>query len=272
MNFKPMIKQVGFAIQKNSPYILTGLGAAGVVSTAILSGKAAVKASRTIEDHEDLMLMKLSQEELAQRGDPNCYISNWKEKVQLTWKHFIPPVVMGTLSVTAIIGAQSVNTRRHAAIASLYTLSESTLKDYREKVKENLSVKKEEKIYDDVMQDRLDKNPVSNNEVILTGNGETLCYDVHSGRYFKSDIETLRRIQNDFNHELMGTMWVPLNDLYCMMGLGTVKIGDEIGWTVDELLDFRFSTRLADDGKTPCLVVDYDLTPRSLKGPFWGGM
>lgn len=272
MNVKHLIKQLGMTLQKNSPYILTGLGCAGVVSTAVMTGKAAVKAHDKIqqytletigkdlakntvnriidENHSDLSLIDLKMP--------------FKEKVKLTWKYFIPPTIMGATSVACIIGAQTVNTRRHAAIASLYSLTESTLKDYQQKVVELVGEKKEQIIRDDISQKRIDENPVSKNEVIITGKGEMLCYDTLSGRYFKSDIETLRRIQNDFNHEMMSSMWVSLNDLYFAMGLSTVKIGDELGWTVDELLDFRFSSKLTDNGE-PCLVLNYNATPKTFR-------
>lgn len=252
MNVKGLIKNAGFFLQKNSPYILTGFGAAGVVTTAALSAKAAVKSVRLIDAHleEGMILDK-------------------KDKVGLVWKYWISPFAIGLVSVGCIFGAQSVNTRRNAALTSLYTLTESTLKDYREKVKEQLSEKKEQKIFEESRQKVLDRHPASQSEIIVTGDGDSLCYDALSGRYFKSSIEKLRRIQNDFNHDLMGLMWVSINDLYCMMGLGPIKLGDEIGWTVDELLDFRFSTNLSDD-KKPCIVVDYDVTPRSFKGPLWG--
>lgn len=271
MQLKTIVTNIGRTLQKNSPYILAGLGAAGVISTAVMTAKAAVKAHQTIEYYEDDMVCKLSLEELEERGTPNCYISTLKEKAKLTWKYFIPPVIMGSTSIACIIGAQSVNTKRHAALASLYSLTESTLKDYREKVIEQIGEKKEQKIQDEITQEKIDKNPVTKQQVIITGKGEALCYDSYSGRYFKSDIETLRRIQNDFNHELMGVMWLPLNDLYCYMGLGCIKMGDDLGWTVDELLDFRFSTMMSDNGE-PCLVVDFDLTPKFIRTENWGGV
>ncbi|WP_300899366.1 DUF6353 family protein [Turicimonas muris] len=271
VDIKSLIRGMGEVLQKNSPYILTGLGAAGVVTTAVLTGRAAIKASDLIYEKSDLLTMKLSQEELAKRGNPHAYEMTWQEKINLTWKCYIPPVLMGVSSIACIIGAQSVNTKRNAALAAAYSLTESTLLDYQEKVKEHLGEKKEQHIRDEVAQKRLDDNPASKSEIIVTDKGDTLCYDSISGRYFKSDIEKLRRIQNDLNHDLMGVMWVPLNDLYFAMGLSGIKIGEDLGWTVDELIDFRFSSKITDEGE-PCLVIDYDLTPRFLKKNIWGGM
>lgn len=256
MTVKAMIQTVGGFLQKNSPYILTGLGCAGVVSTAVMTGRAAVKAHQDIVNKEFL---------------DNIEKLSLKDQVQLTWKYFVPPVIVGATSVACIIGAQSVNTRRHAALASLYTLTDQTLKDYQDKVVETIGKNKAQKIHDDIAQDILDEHPIDPKHVIKTSYGDSLCFDVHSGRYFTHNMETLRRIQNDFNHELIGVMWMSLNDLYYLMGLDQIKLGDELGWTSGELLEFDFTSKIAADG-TPCLVIDYDLTPRALRTRNWGGL
>lgn len=244
-----LIKKAGLMLEKNSPYILTGLGCAGLVSTAIMSGKAAVKAHQILVNESFLN---------------NVDKFSLKEKVKLTWKHFLPPVITGSVSIACIVGAQGVNTKRNAALASLYTLTDQTLKDYREKVVEQIGKNKEQKIRDDISQDAIDSNPVSKSEVIITGKGESLCYDKMTGRYFKSDIETLRRIQNDLNHDLMNDMWVPLNTLYYVIGLPMVNMGDEMGWTIDELIELKFSPMIAENGE-PCIVIDYDVTPKHIR-------
>lgn len=265
MNVKSLLRSAGEIIQRNSPYILTGLGCAGVVTTAVMTGRATIKATHIVDNE-----FREADDEHIVHTKNGARLS-WKRTIQVAWKCYIPPFLMSAASIACIIGAQSVNTKRHAALAGLYSLTESTLKDYQEKVVETLGEKKEQKIRDEVAQKRLDDNPASKNEIIMTGKGETLCYDTISGRYFKSDIEKLRRIQNDMNHDLMGVMWVPLNDLYFAMGLSGIKIGEDIGWTVDELIDFRFSSKITDEGE-PCLVLDYDVTPRFMKGDLWGGM
>lgn len=241
INLKDLLHQGINFVQKNQSTILTALGVAGIVSTSVLTAQATVKAVRKCDAQDkDLEL---------------------KERFLLTWKFYVPPVAMGVVSAACIIGAHTADTKRNAALAGLYALTEETLQDYRQKVVERLGEKKEEEVYGEVVQERLDKNPVNDTQIILTGKGESLCYDSYSGRYFKSDIETLRQIQNDLNHDLLGQMWVPINDLYFTIGLEPIKMGEEIGWTTDELIDMTFNTKLAKDG-TPCLVLDLNASPR----------
>lgn len=240
-------KNIGLFLKRNSSTILTGLGAAGVVTTGVLSGKAAIKA------HDDI------QEANQAIRDEGCSdVLDLKGKVLLTWKYFIPPVLMGATSMACIIGAQTVNVKRHAALASLYTLTEQTLQDYREKVVETIGKNKEDKIYTKVYEDQIQNDPPKDGQIVLTEKGNTLFKDKYSGRYFKSDIEVLRRVQNDLNHLLNNQMWVPVNDLYSIVGLDTIKLGDDVGWTPDELIEFKFIPIIHNDSEV-CIVLDYDV-------------
>lgn len=269
MQVKAIVNTFGNFLQKNSPYILTGLGCAGVVTTAVMTGQAAVRAHDTLKEHE--LGVGMEEHFKDKNFKQEDLVIPMKEKVLLTWKYFVPPVVMGATSVACIIGAQTVNTRRHAALTSLYTLTEQTLKDYKEKVIEQVGKNKANKIEEEMAQDILDAHPLKNENIILTSHGKTLCYDVYSGRYFTHDIEKLRRIENDFNHDLMGDHWLSLNDLYYLIGLESIKAGEDFGWYVEDLLEFKFTSKLADNNE-PCLVVDYKVYPRHVRRGSWGGL
>ena len=81
-------------------------------------------------------------------------------------------------------------------MAGLYSLTESTLKEYKAKVVETIGENKERKVREDIIQDKLDAAPMATREIIITGGGDQLCCDILSERYFKSDIEKLRRSEN----------------------------------------------------------------------------
>lgn len=147
-------------------------------------------------------------------------------------------------------------------LATAYSLSEAAFAEYREKAAETVGEKKEAEIRDKVAKAQIERDPVSGHEVIMTGKGDTLCYDVVSGRYFKSSIEKIRRAENVLNRKLMDEMYVSLNEFYYELGLKCTGMGNELGWNVDDgLIDLHFSTQLSED-ETPCLVVDYHIAPR----------
>lgn len=235
------------AIKKHSPEILTGIGIAGMITTTVMAVRATPKALILIEERkEEIGAEKLEAIDM----------------VKTAWACYIPAAITGTLSVACLIGASSVNARRNAALATAYTLSESALKDYQGKVIEMFGEKKNEAVKDAVAKDKVEKNPVVTREVIITEKGNTLCYDAISGRYFKSDIEKIKKAECELNRQMLDDMYVSLNDFYYEIGLDSVKLGDELGWNVDSgYIDLSFSSQLASDG-TPCLVIDYSVAPR----------
>ena len=101
----------------NSPVILTAIGVTGVITTAYLTGKASIKAYRILEENESI-------------HDPLLP----KEKLALVWTCYIPPAMSAVATIAAIITANRVESRRAAALAVVYSLSEKAFEEYRSKV------------------------------------------------------------------------------------------------------------------------------------------
>lgn len=238
-------KSVRTAMKKHSPEILTGIGIAGMVTTVVMAVRATPKA---------LVLMEEKKEEY---GADKLTA---KETVEAAWRCYIPAAVVGTASIACLIGASSTNFHRNAALATAYTLSESTLKEYHKKVVETVGEKKEQTIRESVSKDKMNANPVR--EIILTEKGgNTICYDVLSGRYFKSDRDKIMQAMNKLNRQMRDENYVTLNEFYYELGLDGTKMGDMLGWNIDKgYIDLDFSSHLDANG-TPCLVIDYQVAP-----------
>lgn len=250
-----MVKSVQMGVRKHSPEILTGIGITGMITTAVMAVKATPKALILIGERED----EWDKETM---GTDDFHHMPKIEAVKVAWKCYIPSVIVGGISIACLVGASSVNLKRNAALATAYALSESTLKEYQEKVIQEIGEKKEQAVRDNIAKDRIEKNPVSKSEVIMTEKGETLCYDTLSGRYFKTDIDKLRKAENDLNRQMRDDIYVSLNEFYYAIGLDPIKIGDSIGWNIDKgYIDLSFSSQLTSDG-TPCLVLDYSVGPK----------
>lgn len=236
------IKSAQILVSKHSPEILIGIGIAGMVSTTVLAVKATPKALQLIEEKKDeLEVGKLTP----------------AETIKATWKCYIPAAITGATSVACLIGASSVHARRNAALATAYKLSETALTEYKDKVVETIGEKKEQAVRDAIAQDKIKSDPVSKKEVILTGKGDTLCYDIMCKRYFKSDIDKLKKIENELNRRMRSENYISLNEFYYEVGLDDVAVGYEFGWNIDRgYIELEFSSQLADDG-TPCLVVGF---------------
>ena len=246
-NFARFIKDVKTVVSVHSPEILMGIGIAGMVTTTVLAVRATPKALKLIEQKKE--------EDSVDKLTP-------VETVKATWKCYVPAAVMGASSIACLIGSSRVSAKRNAALATAYKLSETALSEYKEKVIETIGEKKEQAIRDKIDQDHVERDPVSQHEVIVTGKGTTLCYDYQSGRYFDSDIESIRKAVNTINRRMLIQDYVSLNEFYDELGLKHTKIGDDLGWRIDRgYIEERFSSHIADDGR-PCLVLNYSVAPQ----------
>lgn len=247
LNLSKIVKGVQVGLTKHSSEILTGIGIAGMITTTILAVKATPKALELIEESKK----EWEMDELSPI-----------DTIKVAWKPYIPAMATGVASVACLIGASSVNMKRNAALATAYKLSETAFSEYKEKVVETIGEKKEEIIKDKVAKSKLEKDPVSKSEVIITSGGKTLCYDSISGRYFESDIEKIKRAVNELNRRMIVDMYISLSEFYDELGLDHTSISDELGWNLDDgLLEVDFSSQIADNG-TPCIVLNYCLAPK----------
>ena len=246
-NITNIIKGIKASISRHSPEILTGIGIAGMVTSAILAVKATPKAIKLIE-----------AEKRAKHVDALSPV----DTVKTVWKCYIPAAMTGVSSIACLIGSNAINAKRNAALTTVYTLSEMARNEYKEKVIETIGEKKERTIKEKVDAERIKRDPVSKKEVIITEKGTTLCYDHVFGRYFKSDIDIINRAMNKINREIVINMYASLNDFYAELGLSPVEMGYDLGWNIDDgTIEIEPSSQLADDG-TPCLVIDYSVSPK----------
>ena len=246
-NLKGLVNGIKKTMIRKSPEILVGIGIAGMITTTVLAVKATPKALKLIhEKEEELGVEKLTA----------------GETVKTAWKCYIPAVATCALSTACIISSSTVHTKRNAAIAAAYELSQKALVDYKDAVIETIGEKKEQIVKEKIAENRLKEDPVSKKEVILTGKGSALCYESLSGRYFESDMESIKHAVNVLNAQMLDDMYVSLNDFYDLIGLSYTDMGEKLGWSIDDgLVETSFSAKTTDDGQL-CLVLDYSTQPK----------
>lgn len=263
VNMTGTVNAVKSTLTKRSPEILTGIGIAGMITTTVLAVKATPKALMLIEDEKRAQNEHLL-EDAKEKGLESCARVNKlkpMETVKVAWKCYIPAAITCAASIACLIGASSVNLRRNAALATAYQLSTTALSEYKEKVTEVLGERKEHNIREKIAEDKVKNNPVRKNEVIITGGGDTLCYDCLGGGYFKSSMDKIKKAENELNRLMLRDMYVSLNEFYDELGLRHTKLGDDLGWNMDDgLIEINFSSHLTEDG-TPCLAIDYNVAP-----------
>jgi xanthosine utilization system XapX-like protein len=241
----------------NSPTLLSGIAITGTLTVAYLTGRATFKAATII-----------SAEQVNQDHMELGHELETKEKVKLAWKCYIPPALAVVGTVGCIVGANHINAKRMAALAAAYKISESQWNQYKDKVKEIIGDKQEGEIRTAVAQDAVDGTPVPDNIINAFG-GETLCFDKWTGRYFRSDMQTIRAAENDIVKGMYrgkGDV-ATLADFYNNIGLPAPRCADEVGWNSDTGMELTFDSVIA-NGDVPCLVVDFAITPFPIRAYF----
>lgn len=243
---------------KNAPSLLTGASVAGVFVTAYMAYKAGPQAKEIIERYKSDDNARLTKDDMRVKT---------KEFVKELTPVILPPVGMAIATSAMVIGANTIASKRLAVLSAAYSISETALKDYQNKVAELVDTKKMTKIKEGLAKDKLDKNPIKpNTEILMTGDGDVLCMDCYSGRYFRSNAQKIGQAVNELSADVQTDMYVSLNDFYNKLNIPAVPMGDDFGWNIDDLvrgqLSIEVSAHLTPD-KQPCLVVNYDIFPRS---------
>ena len=249
-NVMKIFNTVKKAVEKKSPEILIAFGIAGMITTTVLAVKATPKAMEKIKEAEKNKKEKFDRDHGYSELDTMFKLTK-PEVVKATWKCYIPAAI-----------ANTVHSKRNAAIATAYKLSEKALTEYKEATIEEVGEEKAKAIKDRVAQKQLDNNPVNDSQVIITGNGKQLCYDGVSGRYFESSIQEIETAVNKINRSLNYDMYVSLSEFYDELDLEHTDISDELGWNLDDgLVEISYGTMIAKDNR-PCITLEYHVAPK----------
>lgn len=236
--------------KRNGSTILTYAGAIGLVTTTVMAVKATPKALIKMEEAE-----KEKGEELTAL-----------EVIRVAGPSYIPTVLVGASTIACIFGANVLNKRNQAALASAYALLDSSYKEYKNKLKELYGEEAHENIMEHIAIEKA-KDVGITAESLFTNTcltddescGEpVLFYEEWSGRYFESTIEQVIAAQYHINRNFVLRGYVTLNELYEFLGLEFTEYGDTLGWAVEDefyWLDFNHHKVTMDDG-LECYIIE----------------
>lgn len=257
---KNVLKSIGEFGKKESPAILAGLAVVGLIGTVVAAYKAGAKADKILEEHKKNM-------ELVDPEDKEAKKAVQKETAIQMVPVIAPVVIMGAATAACIIGSQKASKRRIAALSAAYTVAESSVKELNGKMKDMFGEKKVREIKDSIAKDKVNADPApSQNQIIMTGEGDVLCKDLYSGRYFRSNAQKIGQAINTLSNRVRNEMYVSLNDLYDLLNIPLIPLGDDLGWNVDDIYDGNIPitfTAVLNEKSEPCLCVEYDIQVRT---------
>ena len=231
-------------VKKNGSTILTVLGAAGVVGTAVMAVKATPKAMELIEQAKE------------EKGEE---LSKW-EVVQVAAPTYIPATLLGIGTITCIFGAHMVNKRTQVALTSAYALLDRTHKEYKNKVKEMYGEEVDEKVRTELAKDNYEEEDVEEEY----DDGKTLFYDEFSKRYYRVTNETQLRAEYEINKMLSEAGGASLNNYYDLLEIDRQDYGEYMGWSAAQMYEMYWDswlhfhhTKVEMDGGIECYIVDF---------------
>ena len=257
-------------VDEHQREIMLGSAIAGTILTAVASWKAGIKADKILTAQREKMDALKADFEAEDIGMTEEEFNEKKKEITIdTVKQMAPVVAPVALSasgtIISVVGGYKVASKQIATLSALYSMAEKSLGDYQDKAKEFLGDKKAGELHDKVKEGKILDNPPSETDTIInTGKGTTLCLDDWSGRYFYSSPEEIRKSFNIINKRMMDEYYISLNELYDELGLPDIKLGEDIGFNIDDgLIDIdHLFTAALHNGSTPILSLDYDVSPK----------
>lgn len=234
------MKGIKSFFERNGPTILSGVGSVGVAATSALAIQATPKALYLIDHERECRDDDLSKVEM----------------FKLCWKCYIPAAVVGLSTIACIIGANALNKRQQAALASAYMLVSNTYKEYRNKLKELAGEKTDISVQEAMIKERY------NGQMKYD---DCLFYEYNYGDFFERTKEEVLEAEHQVNLKLSNDGYACLNDFYGYLGLPKSDLGRVISWSSDEFhgetwVDFKHEHVELEDGME-CYVIDISTPP-----------
>ena len=248
------LNRFGLTIKKHSPEILMVAGTVGVVTSAVMACKATLKVNDILDeakDNIDKIHNVAEDKEFADRyseedSKKDLAIVYAQTGIKLV-KLYGPSILLGALSIGAMISSNRILTKRNIALAAAYTAVDTGFKDYRKNVVERFGEKVDKelkhnikaKTFETVTVDENGKEKKTKEEVdVCNGISDFARFFDEGSKYFTKDPEYnlmfLKMQQNYANDKLKSKGYLFLNDVYRMLDIPETKAGQIVGWFYDE--------------------------------------
>lgn len=266
MKLKPspaFLQKAGKSLKKGSPTILTCIGALGVVLTAVLAVKETPKALEQIEEAKSV--------KMAENGENLTAL----ETIGACWMTYAPSAAVGIATIGCIFGANVLNRRQQASMASAYAFLDRSFREYKEAVKHVFGEEGHERVMEELMVECPNPPTISGNlfgesfDFGVTNDEKHLFYDSFTKRYFEATFSDVLLAEYHTNRNFaIGGGAVSVQDFYTFLGMDTPEDIKPLAWYVSDyyyFIDFTHTKKFIDDGpgREPieCWVIDMPFPP-----------
>lgn len=248
--------RAGLKLKKYSPEILVGVGIVGTVTSAVMACKATLKIDDALaETKENLNKTHTYVEEYGysekyteEDHKKDTTIIYAKAGIELV-KLYAPSVILGTVSITAILAGHNVLRKRNVALAAAYATIDKGFKEYRGRVIERFGEELDRELKYNIKAKEIEETVVNEDGTETTVKktvnvAEPSMYSDYA-RFFDDgcqgwtkdpefNLMFLKDQQRFANDLLKSKGHLFLNEVYDMLGIPRSQAGQVVGWIYDE--------------------------------------
>lgn len=251
--------KVGFTLKKHSPEILVATGIVGGVASAIMACKATLKVDEVLEKHEEKVekIHTAAETGIVPATGKEYNEEDMKKDLAIVYvqtgvdfaKLYAPAVIIGGLSIAAVLTGHNIMRKRYIATAAAYAAVEKGFKEYRGRVVERFGEALDKELKYGIKAQEVDEIVVNEDgsesvvkkqtEVINPFNYSpyAICFDetctgwTKDPEFNKKFLIDQQRYANDL---LKANGVVTLNEVFDMLGAARTQAGLVVGWIYDE--------------------------------------
>lgn len=251
------LNRAALKIRKHSPEILVASGIVGVVTSTVMACKATTKIDEVLTESKEHV--EMTKKYVEDNGFTEKYTENdYKKDLTIMYtqrgmklvKLYAPAVILGTVSITAILAGHNILRKRNVALAAAYATVDKGFKEYRGRVierfgeeldrelKYNIKAKdvEEVKVNEETGKEEISKKTVNVADPNAYSDYARFFDDGCTGwtKDPEYNLMFLKDQQRYANDRLRSKGSLFLNEVYDMLGIPRTKAGACVGWIYDE--------------------------------------
>lgn len=270
--------------KKNSPQAFFAAGIVGVVGGTVMACRATLRLEDTLADiRQDIEIVREAERRAVGDGLDEELVGDATNKTLTTiyikgglelGKLYGPSVLVMSASIAALTGSHVTLTKRNAGLTAAYAVMDRGLKEYRERVREELGEDKERDIYRAVEVCEIDDGdgnktkeyrlpPVHGLSPYARFFDESSSEWQRNAHYNRAYVSSQEGWAND---KLQAQGYLFLNDVYRGLGLPETPEGQMVGWLLhgdgDGRVDFDLANPRNDDfynGPEQSVLLDFNV-------------
>lgn len=251
--------RIGFKVQKHSPEILMGAGIVGAVTSAVMACKATLKLDDVLAESKETVdkIHEVSENPDMIAEGKEYTEDDMKKDLTIVYakaglkvaKLYVPAIVLGGVSIAAIVSGHQILRKRNIALAAAYTAIDKGFKEYRGRVIDKFGEELDKELKYGIKAKEVEETVVDENgkekkvkktvETVgpNTGSPYAKFFD-ESCRGWTKDPEynlmMVRDVQDYANRLLKIKGHLFLNEVYDLLGIKRTSAGQVVGWIYDE--------------------------------------